>query len=372
MPALFIFLLKVNLALIIFCLGYYLVLRKLTFYTLNRIYLVGAIVLSSVYPLIDVNDLLAGHQEIAAPVQVIAINWQASQQIMEQPAYWLWAIILFWLGAAVFAMRLLIQFLSLYKLYRKSTPAVIQQYSVRVTDADISPFSFWKNIYLNPGNIEAADLNSVLEHEHVHVKQWHTLDILLTEFSVIFYWFNPGVWLMKRAVRENIEFITDRKVLQKGTDTKAYQYSLLHVSIAGTTTVGISNHFNFSTLKKRIKMMNTKKSSNLNLTRYAVLVPMVVVLLMVFSFSKAELIKNNREQLTEFISETVNIKPTEPKKDEMIAPAAKRSKIKYQTSKDTTKIESKVQFLSIKGINLPIGVPYAFFQKTITKLPTPS
>ncbi|NNU32999.1 hypothetical protein HK413_00120 [Mucilaginibacter sp. S1162] len=99
---------------------------------------------------------------------------------------------------------------------------------------------------------------------------------------------------MKKAVRENIEFITDRKILQAGADTKAYQYSLLNVSIAATTSAGITNHFNFSTLKKRIKMMNAKRSSKVNLTRYAFLVPVVLVGLCVFSASKAELVKNTK------------------------------------------------------------------------------
>lgn len=295
MPALFVFLLKVNIALLIFCLGYYLVLRKLTFYTLNRVYLVLAIIISSVYPVININNFAQQHRQLVAPVQKVAINWQMpAQRFAEEPTYWYWAGILFWLGAIVFAARLAMQLLSLYRLYRNSTPGNIQDHAVRITAANVSPFSFWQNIYINPDNVETKDLKSILQHEQVHVNQWHTLDILLAEISLIFYWFNPGVWFMKKAVRENIEFITDRKILQKGTDSKAYQYSLLNVSIAATASAGITNHFNFSTLKKRIKMMNAKRSSNLNLTRYAFLVPAVLICLFVFSISKAELVKNTK------------------------------------------------------------------------------
>jgi bla regulator protein BlaR1 len=294
MPALFVFLLKVNIALIIFCLGYYLVLRKLTFYTLNRVYLGLGIIFSSIYPLINIDDFLQRHQQIAKPVQQVVLNWKAPEQFIQQPGYWYWATIIFWLGATVFAARLLIQLFSLYKLYRNSKPATIQDHDVRVTTANISPFSFWQNIYINPDNLDTADLKSILQHEQVHVKEWHTLDILLAEISLVFYWFNPGVWLMKKAVRENIEFLTDRKILQAGMDTKAYQYSLLNVSIAATASAGITNHFNFSTLKKRIKMMNAKRSSNVNLTRYAFLVPVVLICLCVFSASKAELVKNSK------------------------------------------------------------------------------
>ena len=102
------------------------------------------------------------------------------------------------------------------------------------------------------------ELNTILTHEQIHVKQWHTLDIILAELSVVFYWFNPGIWLMKRAVKENLEFITDEKILKRGMDKKAYQYSLLDVGNI-VPAIEIVNNFNLSDLKKRIKMMNAKR-----------------------------------------------------------------------------------------------------------------
>ncbi|MDF2432679.1 MAG: bla regulator protein blaR1 [Mucilaginibacter sp.] len=296
MPALFIFLLKVNAALLIFCAGYYLVLRHLTFYTLNRIYLVLAIVFASVYPGINLSDFAARHQQIAKPVQEVVFKLQAPAQAfvkpLDRPDYWVWVIIVFWTGVALLMLRLLVQLYSLYKLYRNSKVARIYDHDVRVINGDTGPFSFWKSIYVNPSQHEPADLRSILLHEQVHVSEWHTLDILLAELSTIFYWFNPGVWLMKKAIRENIEFITDQKILQNGTEPKQYQYSLVNVSFAATPR-GIVNHFNISTIKKRIIMMNAKRSSKTKLTRYAFLVPAVIALLLVFSISKAELIKKS-------------------------------------------------------------------------------
>jgi hypothetical protein len=290
MPALFIFLFKVNIALVLFCLGYYLVLRHLTFYTLNRIYLVIAILFSTLYPNINLSDFAQRHQQLTAPVQTVILNWKAPAENfvkpLYQPNYWQWVELIFWAGVVLFAVRLMMQLFSLYKLYRQSRPGQVHDYPVRLIKDDISPFSFWRSIYINPTKLSPADLKSVLEHEQVHVSEWHTLDILLAELSTIFYWFNPGVWLMKKAIRENIEFITDRKILQKGTDSKQYQYSLLSVSLA-TTSNTIVNHFNISTIKKRIIMMNSKRSPGYNLTRYVFLVPAVVALLLVFSLSKA-------------------------------------------------------------------------------------
>lgn len=267
-------------------------LRHLTFYTLNRVYLVCAILFATLYPLVDFSALLYRHQEIARPVQIIIVNWQApvarAVQAAQQHNKWFWLELVFWAGVIVLAVRFIMQLLSLYKLHKQSKPIELHQYLVRVIQGDINPFSFWKSIYINPDNHEPAELKAILAHEQVHVNEWHTLDILLGELSSIFYWFNPGVWLMKRAIRENIEFITDQKILQGGSDPKAYQYSLLNVSFSGGHSA-IVNHFNTSTIKKRIIMMNSKRSSTINLTRYAVLVPAVILLVLVFSVSKAEL-----------------------------------------------------------------------------------
>jgi hypothetical protein len=291
MPATFVFLLKVNIALLLFCAGYYLVLRPLTFYTLNRIYLLTAILFASIYPQINFSAFVQRHEELAKPMEQIAINWQSPAQLVSQPVqtfdYWYWLSIIFWTGAGLLLIRLGLQLLSLLRLYKNSTPQYIGEHLVRVMDKDAAPFSFWRSIYVNPAKHEPTDLKSILLHEQVHVNQWHTADILLAELSSIFYWFNPGIWLIKKAVRENIEFITDRKILKNGVDSKTYQYSLVNVSF-NNTQPGIVNHFNISTIKKRIIMMNAKRSSKLNLTRYAFVVPAVMALLLVFSISKAD------------------------------------------------------------------------------------
>ncbi|MDB5122045.1 MAG: BlaR1 peptidase [Mucilaginibacter sp.] len=296
MPALFIFLLKVNIALLLCCAGYYLVLRHLTFYTLNRVYLVAAILFASIYPQINLSGFVQRHQEFTKPVQAVVINWRAPANALikpfTEPDYWHWMEVIFWTGAALLALRLLSQLYSLFKLYRNSVPAQIHNHRVRILDGENGPFSFWKSIYINPNKYKAADLKAILLHEQVHVNEWHTVDILLAELSTIFYWFNPGVWLMKKAVRENIEFITDRKILNGGVDAKQYQYSLVNVSFAASPQT-LVNHFNISTIKKRIIMMNAKRSSKFNLTRYAFLVPAVVVLLLIFSISRAALVKKN-------------------------------------------------------------------------------
>jgi bla regulator protein BlaR1 len=294
MPAILIYLLKVNIALLLFCLCYYAVLRRLTFYTLNRVYLITAILFSSIYPLIDFTALMQQHRQLVQPIQVIVIDLNIRAAHFAKPVaqtnYWEWLVALFWLGVVIMALRLVMQFISLLRIHRRSTPASIDHYKVRIIDDEANPFSFWQSIYINPRQHSTDELQAIIAHEQVHVSQWHTLDILLAEISLVFYWFNPGVWLMKRAVAENLEFITDRKILQQGIDAKSYQYSLLYASF-NTSPNAIVNHFNISTIKKRIMMMNSKRSSAYSLSRYGLIAPAVLALVLVFGTTKAELLK---------------------------------------------------------------------------------
>lgn len=114
----------------------------------------------------------------------------------------------------------------------------------------------------------------------MHVKQKHTADLLVGELLCIMNWYNPCAWLIKRAIRQNLEFITDHSVLQTGLDAKQYQYLLLQVT--GLPQYSISNSFNISSLKKRIVMMNKLKSARAHLLKFIFALPLLAVLLLAF------------------------------------------------------------------------------------------
>ncbi|PVY43864.1 M56 family metallopeptidase [Pontibacter virosus] len=283
MPELLLYLLKANVALVLFYLAYHLVLRKLTFYHLNRLFLVFGIVFSTVYPLVDLTELFSRHEELAA-VQIYAVvipAWTPTA-IPEQTVfdYWLIPVGLFWLGCGLMLLRLVMQFASLYRIHRASVPASYQGVDFRKVQGISEAFSFWKTIYLNPAQHQSPELESILRHEQIHVNGWHTLDVLLAELSTVFYWFNPGVWLMKKAMKENLEFIADQHVVNAGVDRVAYQYLLLKV--VGATQPQIANQFNFPSLKRRIAMMNKMPTSKANRLRLLVVLPLVTVLLVAF------------------------------------------------------------------------------------------
>lgn len=292
MPHYFVILFKINIVLLLFAAAYYLILRRLTFYAINRLFLLFGILFSTVYPFINLTRLFKNHQAIAGLVP--RLNNNITQQTTIS-IYWKLLAVLFFSGVVIMAMRLIIQFLSLRRIHQNSKPGNIENYTVRILADQVSPFSFWQTIYINPLLHQKQDLNNILEHEKVHVEEWHTLDIILSEVSVVLYWFNPGVWLMKRAVKENIEFITDAKILKKGIDKKAYQYSLLDVGNL-KPSLAILNNFNISDLKKRIKMMNAKRSSPLNLSRYVFVLPVLLMVTLAFTIGKNDVQNNIKQQ----------------------------------------------------------------------------
>lgn len=287
MPDLLLILFKINLVLLLFAAAYYLVLRRLTFYTLNRVFLVSGILFSTVYPFLDLTDFFQRQQQIRPGVTALVPTVDVHALIGNAGImnYWNLVVILFYTGAACMAIRLGIQFLSLYRIHQHSTPGIVHHAPVRILKGEVSPFSFWQTVYVNPEMHAENELKTILAHEQVHVKEWHTLDIILAEISVVFYWFNPGVWLMKKAIKENIEFITDARMVKKGIDKKAYQYSLLGIGNL-ENSISLVNHFNLSDLKKRIKMMNAKRSSPRKLFLYVLIVPVLLTTTLAFTISK--------------------------------------------------------------------------------------
>lgn len=344
MPHLFIILLKINLVLLLFAATYYLVLRRLTFYVLNRCFLVLGIVFSTAYPFIDLTEFFHQREVVA---YLPELNQKASALVRTGFFINNWPILsaLFYLGVLFMTVRLAIQFISLYKIHKKSNPNTVANYKVRTLDESVSPFSFWQTIYVNPSLHNEKELNTILAHEMVHVKQWHSIDIILAELSVVFYWFNPGVWLMKKAVKENLEFITDQKILRKGMDRKAYQYSLLGVGQLNNS-VAIVNNFNLSDLKKRIQMMNVKRSSRLTLSRYALALPVLLVTTLAFTVSKKE-IKANLPQFAKIIPQLAD---NEEKPKEVVS-VVKTKRAKISAKAQGTKIKTDTIFKMREVVN---------------------
>jgi hypothetical protein len=187
------------------------------------------------------------------------------------------------IGLLVFGLKFILQILLL--CYRSLSRPIIRDGRFRIvqTRGDRGPCTFANTIFINPALYDPETFRQILVHEKIHVSGGHTLDILLAELAVVFQWFNPFVWLYRREVENNLEFLTDRSVLEHpGIERLAYQLSLVRVS-APHMPFSITNNYNQSLLKRRIVMMNSKNSSTHTVWKYFFLLPLLTGLVCVLN-----------------------------------------------------------------------------------------
>ena len=287
------YLAKAHAVLLLFAAAYFGLLRPLTFFALNRAYLAFALLFSAVYPALPVPALWPAAARAPAVAWVLAGLPGAGSPAAALPAPGPnWPALLLGLyaaGAALLLGRLLLQMLSLARL-RRSTRAAVGPGGVayRALGAPGGPFSFGRTVYLHPARHPApAELAAVLAHEQAHVRQAHTLDVLLAHVATALFWLNPAAWLLRRALLDNLEYLADAATLRTGLDRRAYQYSLLRLGPAGGSPALVSP-FSFSTLKNRILMMNQPASARLQLLRYALAGPLVVAVALGFAGAQAQ------------------------------------------------------------------------------------
>ncbi len=291
MTSILLYLLKISISLSVLYLFYYIALRRLTFYNWNRWYLLLYSVLTFIIPFINVYPVLEKNNWSRYDVldYIPVVGAQPDGSIREASIPWSyhdWALIFIIAGIAVMLGRLVIQQLSFWRIRRASKLIIDGMVKVYQVDKDIIPFSYGNSIFVNQHQHSQEELKEIIRHEFIHVKQKHTLDILWAEWLCILNWYNPFAWLLRQSIRQNLEFIADNKVLQNGIDKREYQYLLLKV--IGVSHFSIAPQFNFSSLKKRIAMMNKMKSGKVHLIKFLFMLPLVAILLLAFRNQKQD------------------------------------------------------------------------------------
>ena len=278
------YVLQVNVGLLVFYLLYRGLLARDTFLGMRRLYWWAAWVLAFLYPLVELG--VWGRTE--TPLQVVMADYAEAMTVVvsavapEETAAWSWqdGVALLWAaGASALLLRMLVQLAVVCRLARRGRKVEWHGVRVLAVEGDNVPFSFFRWIFVQPGNHSEGELEEILAHEQAHVCQWHSLDVVVSELLCCLSWFNPAVWLAKRCVRQNLEFLADRAVVHSGFDRKNYQYHLLRLSY-GVNIGQIVNNFNVSPLKKRIMMMNKKKSRHAGALKYALLLPVAGLLVL--------------------------------------------------------------------------------------------
>ena len=276
------YLLKANIILALLYAFYRLSFYKDTFFNYRRISLMGILVVAALIPLpwtqLWISTWPAAGTvgtfttEVLLPEFVVTPEKTGSTATLLTLAAWI-----YWSGVCLLLGRIGIQLLAIIRLDHRCPRTQMNGTVVRVLPEGEAPFSFFGQIFVCPTGHSAEELDEILVHEQTHARQAHSLDVLAGELASAFCWFNPFVWLWRREIRQNLEYLADRSVLAGGHDRRTYQYHLLGLAYHKAAAT-IYNNFNVLPLKKRIRMMNKQRSKSIGRLKYLLFVPVTALL----------------------------------------------------------------------------------------------
>ena len=240
-----IYLLQVNLGIILFYALYKLICTRDTLFNSRRLILMLSLILPFIIPLIDIREWMETRDSLvmltnfdySATIPEIVVGTAEADTGNQVLIISEWIKYIYIAGIIALSIRLIIQSISLYLIIRKTPEKEINGIRIKYMKDKSGPFSFFNWIFLNPDNVKEEEMNEILTHEMAHVRQKHSIDVIISELVNICCWINPFAWLIKREVRLNLEFLADRKVMDH--------------------------------LKQRIIMMNKKKTNGAGHFKYA-------------------------------------------------------------------------------------------------------
>jgi biopolymer transport protein ExbD len=191
-------------------------------------------------------------------------------------------LMVYGIGVLFFIFRLLWLWGWLKKLIKTNHPEPQGKYTVFYLEKEVPPFSFFRYIFVAKEAAKLNEFEQILEHELVHARQWHSLDLFLAHVIAVFQWFNPLVWHIQKAIKTNHEYLADSRVVGKGYELFDYQ-TLLLSQLISLRSVALVNNFNLVSIKKRIQMMTKNKSGFSARLKALIVIPSAVVVFFLFA-----------------------------------------------------------------------------------------
>ena len=305
-----IYLLKVNVGIALFYAFYKLFCQRDTFFRWRRISLLAFIAISFLYPLIDIQQWVESQPAINELGDYYA-NWFMLEEIEifatsnspKVPDTVSLITYIYYIGAILLSLRFIIQLCSIIRMRFMGKVEEMEGHRIISMPTEVSPFSFFQWIFIYKPGLQEDSQQEILTHEQTHAEQGHSFDVIFSEMTNIICWFNPFMWLLKGEIRLNLEYLADKKVADSlQQDTKVYQYHLLGLASQKNKT-GLYNNFNVSHLKRRIIMMNKKRTRMTGYLKYALFAPLAAALLLVSNISctsKTEEALQECEQMPEY------------------------------------------------------------------------
>ncbi|MGO3183878.1 MAG: M56 family metallopeptidase [Aequorivita sp.] len=294
------YLLKASAVLAIFYFGYKLFIQRETFFNSNRWFLLSGLIIALFIPLIVIPIYIEIAPQAFNPMLVSDIGGM-EQSTLENISLTDMLFYIYGLGTLFFFGKFTVNMLSLFNIICRNPSENSKGIQYIKTEDTIAPFSFFNWIVYNPSSFKDEELQLIINHERVHAKQWHSVDVIFSQLTCIVFWFNPIVWFYKKALQQNLEFIADQEAQSKTDCKQSYQRLLLKTSLP-THQLVIANNFYNSLIKKRIIMLHKSKSNSLNRLKYLLVIPALVLFLM--SFNTKTVYVNNS------VSQNINLNKT--------------------------------------------------------------
>ena len=307
---------------------YKLLLKKDTYFQVKRGYFLLGILASFLLPFWHIYKVVK-QNIVALP---IFSQFEFTQQTETEKFVWLSTDNLVYVMAFVSSILFIKMFIDLYavfKIIRSGNKISLEDFILVETHKKITPFSFGKYIVYNPENFTPDEWQMILQHEKVHVKQRHTVDVLLSNILVALQWYNLFAWLYRKVMNDNLEFIADQQAQKQVENPKNYQYLLLKTSINDPIPIMSTGIFK-SNLKNRIIMLQKKQTRSIKMLKISILIPLLIIFL--YGFNTVKVYENNVISNTTGIDKSFYIDKHTPEADliriiKTVNQAAKNEKI---------------------------------------------
>lgn len=268
-------------------LGYYWIgLRNTRFHYYNRFYLVGAVLLSLVMPLLDLQWFKFYTPESISVQQAVQFIYK-SEGIVTGEQGFTWQQLL-GLSIAMISAVLLIMFglgiIKIYLIKSKGKVTVMERFDFIETVIDDAPFSFFRNLFWRKGlPIEDETSQRMLKHELTHIEQLHSFDKLFISLATFLFWVNPFFWIIRKELEVVHEFIADEEAVA-GDDATVLAKMLLKAHYH-SNSLSVGQSFFYSSIKRRIIMLTSSKKVSYSYTRRLLILPVAIGILILTSFT---------------------------------------------------------------------------------------
>ncbi len=285
------YLLKVIICSAFFLAVYYVMLEKAKMARFNRVYLLIGLIASFIIPAITFVDEVTvfpvfeeQHIESIYPAEgPLAVVEESNNRYL-----YLNSVSLLWLAYVAVVSVLFFRFaMNLYKLFslaKHNERVSFPGYSLVLLKKPMAAFSFLRFVFVGENDYRNGKVEpEVLYHELSHVRQYHSIDILFVELLSVLAWFNPLLFLYRKAIQLNHEFLADEAVVARFRDPVGYQLLLLEKISAGGRSYSVTSSFNYKITQKRLAMITNSLPTRFNALRALLLIPVIGAAVLLFS-----------------------------------------------------------------------------------------